>query len=75
MAKRDNRRRRDRSRGRGRMQVGEGPFPCLCGGKFSFGVDPPAVMHEPPVCSPFVELEPDRFLEHVRLERAKRTVS
>lgn len=51
--------------------VGEGPFPCSCGGNFSFGVDPRAVMHELPVCTPFVELEPDRFLEHVRIERAK----
>lgn len=52
--------------------LAEGPFDCACGGTLSYSREPPGVIHSFPLCADFVELEPSRFLERVRLKRAAR---
>lgn len=55
---------------------GIGPFACpFCVGTFSVTEDPPAVAHTVPICSKFVECEPDAFLRAARLKREERKVS
>jgi hypothetical protein len=42
---------------------------CPCGAKIYADTKRCAVVHEEPVCSPFMELEPDEFLTFVRRSR------
>ena len=48
---------------------GLGQAECPCGQKFVVSLDPPAVIHELPMCTRFLELEPAAFVAWVNDSR------